>query len=160
MLDGDLGQRAVHEGQQSLLDDDEDPGLRLAGRLHLVGERRHDAVGDENAGEGAHQGGPDQASQQGGGLVERPHCLHDTEDRRHDPQGRQAVGHVHQREVDLQLVAAVRRDLLLHQRLDLVGPRIADQNETDIVADEQRQFLVARHARIGLEDLGLIRLSK
>ena len=43
-------------------------------------------------------------------------------------------------------------DFLVHQRLDLERPRIADDDEPAIIADEVRELMVPKDQRIGLED--------
>ena len=50
------------------------------------------------------------------------------------------------------------RDLLLHQRLDLVRAGIADDGQADVVADELGQLLVLQDARKVLEKRRILRV--
>ena len=84
--------------------------------------------------------------------------MDDAEHRRDDAERRQAVGRG--LEGLRRLVAIVREglDFLVHQRLDLMGARVSDDDQATIVADESHQILVGHQLRKGLEDLGLARV--
>ena len=49
-------------------------------------------------------------------------------------------------------------DFLVHQRLDLMRARIADDDDAAVVADEMRQVVVLEHGRKGLEDRRFLRI--
>ena len=91
MLDRDLRQRAVHEGEQRLLDDDVETALLLAHDFDLGGQRRDQAVGQKDADEGSDQRRADEAAEQLGRLVERTHRLDDAEHGGDDAERRQAL---------------------------------------------------------------------
>ncbi len=59
--------------------------------------------------------------------------------------------------VGFELVVAQRLDFFIHQRLDLVGARVADDDETAIVANEHRQILVLQDRGELLEQRRLFR---
>lgn len=91
-------------------------------------------------------------------LVDLAHRLDNPENGRDDADGREGVAHGGERLVGLHLVARDRLDFFVHQRLDLVGASIADDDEANIVADEGRQFLVGKNRRGRLEDRRFIRI--
>ena len=153
MLDRNLRQRAIHEGKKRLLDDDIETAPRLAHHFDFLGQRRHKAVGKKDPGKRPDQGGSDQAAEKLGRLVDRPHCLDDAKDRRHDFKRRKAFGHGHQGTVRLELAANERVDFLVHQRFDFVRPRTSHNNQAKVIADEMHQGPVGQHRREPLEDL-------
>ncbi len=158
VLQGDLRHRAIHEGEQGLLDDDVESAARRARRLDLVRQRRDDSIGDENPREGADQRRADQAAEDFGRLIQRRHRVDDAEHRRDDADRRQGVGDRGQRMIGLQLVVGDRLQLLVHQRLDLMRAGIADDDQAAIIADEACEVGVGENFREILEDRQFFRI--
>ena len=148
MLDGDLRHGAVHERKQRLLDDDVEPAPLLARHLDLLREGRNDAVGQENAGEGADQRRADEAAEQLRRLIERAHGLDDAEHRGDDPERRQAP-----RRPSTSAwygVSLLRTMVWISSSISAsisCVPRISHDDQADIVADEMQQGRVGKHGR-------------
>jgi hypothetical protein len=51
-----------------------------------------------------------------------------------------------------------RLDLFVHQRFDLMRPRVADDDEAAVVANERHEVLVGEQLGKVLEDLGFLRV--
>ena len=91
-------------------------------------------------------------------LIERAHRVDDAKNRGHNAERRQSVG---DRLTGVRgLIAVVRQSLyfLVHQRLDFVCSRVADDDEAPIVADEHHQLLVPEQLGKILENLGFARV--
>ncbi len=86
------------------------------------------------------------------GLIQRAHGVDDAEHRGDDAERWQTVGDRLKRVNRLVAIMRERFDFLVHQRLDFVGPGVADDDEAAIVADERHQILVGQELREGLED--------
>ncbi len=86
------------------------------------------------------------------------HGLDDAENGRDDTDCREGIADGGDRVIGLQLVVQDGVDFFVHQRLDLVRPRIADDDQAHIVTDEGGQLLVLQNARRGLEDRGFFRI--
>ena len=141
-----------------MLDERVEPKLLGAHDVDLGRDRRHHAIGEEDAAECAHQRRADQAAENFRRLVERAHGVDDAEHRRHDAERGQAVGHrligVHR------LVLLVREgfDLFVHQGFDFMRLRIADDDEAAIVADERNEIRVSQQFRKSLEYFRFLRI--
>jgi len=158
VLEGDLGERAVHVGDQRLLHDDVGLALLLPGRLDLGRQRREHRVRGEDADEGADQRRSDVVTEDLGRLVDRTHRLHDAEHRSADADRRERLGHRADRRIGLGLVLLDGGDFLLHQRLDFMRAGVADKDQAGVVADVVRQVAVLVDLRIVLEDRRLGRI--
>ncbi len=85
-------------------------------------------------------------------LVERAHGVDNAEHRGDDSERRKAVGDRLKRMHRLVAVVSQRFDFFVHQRLDLMGARVADDDEPAVVADERHQIRVSEQFRKRLED--------
>ncbi|MCC2654731.1 MAG: hypothetical protein K0Q60_4898 [Microvirga sp.] len=95
-------------------------------------------------------------------MVDGAKSLHDPENGGHDAERRQGFRDGVEGIVRLHTITLESRDLLLHERFDLMGTSVADDDQAGIVADEECQVPVFQDAREGLEDirfLGLIDVS-
>ena len=146
MFEGDLRDGAVHEGEKRLLHDDIESDLLFAHDLDIGGERPDDAIREEDAGESADERRADQVAEKLGRLVEGAHRLDDAENGRDDAKSRKRLRHRGKCAIGLELVARDGLDLLVHQRLDLMGAGIADEDQAGIVANEVGQVLIGENA--------------
>ena len=80
-------------------------------------------------------------------LIDGAHRLHDAEHGRDDAECRKTVADGDKGMIGLELVVTDRLDLLVHQRFDFMGPRVAHDDQAEIIANEGRQLLVGRDAR-------------
>ncbi|EGE59941.1 hypothetical protein RHECNPAF_1760025 [Rhizobium etli CNPAF512] len=152
VFESDLRHRTVHVGQQGLLDDHVEAVLLVADDLDLGDQRRADAVGQQDAEEGADQRRADQVAEHFGRIVDVGHRLDDAENGRDDTDRREGIAHDLDRVVGLHLVVHDGVELFIHQRLDFVAARVADDDQADIIADEGRQLLVLQNRGCLLED--------
>ena len=100
----------------------------------------------------------DESAQDFRRLIERAHGVDDAENRGHDAKRGQSVGDRLERMHRLVPVVRQGLDLLVHQRLDLVRSRVADDDEAAIVADERDQVLVGEQLGKIPEYLGFLRV--
>ena len=106
----------------------------------------------KHAGEGAHERRTDQLTQNFGRLIERAHGMHHAEHRRDDTKCGHAVGHRLQCAIWLELVVHHGLKLFVHERFDFMRACIADDEKTDVVADEGGEILVGENCREPFED--------
>ncbi len=94
--------------------------------LHRRGDRADEAVGDENAEEGADQRRADLvADRRRVRAVDRRHGVHDAEHRRHDAEAGQRIGHLLHGVRRLVRFLVMGLELVLEQALELVRIEVA-----------------------------------
>ena len=100
----------------------------------------------------------DQSAEDGGRLVDGAESLHDSENGGDDAESGERLRDRVDGVIGLAPVALQGVDFLFHERFDLMGAGISDDDQASVVADEEREILVLEHARKRLEDLGFFRL--
>jgi hypothetical protein len=123
-----------------------------------VRERRDNRVGNEDTRKCTDKSRADQAAEDLRRLVDRAHRLDDAKHRRDDTERGEGLGDDRHCVIGLHARAGEGLDLLIHQRFDFMRPRIADDDETEIIADEVAEFLVFRDLRKALEYFRAVRL--
>ncbi|CAD5267038.1 hypothetical protein BOS5A_80090 [Bosea sp. EC-HK365B] len=149
---------AADMGEETRLERQEVFGFRLEGALERRRHRREEAVGDEDAEEGADERAADQMSQHLRRLLDRPHRLDHAEHGGDDAERRCSVGdRLHGRNETL-LLLVVRLQFLVHERVDLVGVVGAQRQHAHVVADELDCMMVRGKCREGIEQRRLFRI--
>ena len=74
-------------------------------------------------------------------LIDGAHRLHDAEHGGDDAERREAVADRDELVIGFELVMTDRLDFFVHQGFDLMGPRVAHDDQPEIIADERRQLL-------------------
>ena len=117
-----------------------------------------EAVGDEDAEEGADERAADQMPQHLRRLGDRPHRLDHAEHGGDDAERRRSVGERLHGRNDALLLLVVRLQFLVHESVDLVDVVRAHRQHAHVIADELDRVMVRCKGREGVEQGRLARI--
>jgi hypothetical protein len=146
----------VEVGDQHLPDELVEVPVLLLHGLELGREGADEAIGQEHAQEGAHQGAADHLAQDLGRLVDRGHGLDDPQHRRDDTERGQRVGDRLERVRGVHGLVVVGLHPALEDLLHLVGVVVVHGAGAQRVADQRHRLLVGEDARVALEEGGVL----
>jgi len=113
-----------------------------------AGQRRHEAVREQNTEEGADQRMGDQDAQLGRWQTDVFHGVDHAHHRRHDTESRHAVAEAGNRVGRRGALVVVGIDLVVHQVFDLERIHIPGHHQAQVIGNEFDDVMVGQHARV------------